>query len=110
MAVEGEIGVCQVMNDHEFIFFCIVDNLLEELQFHHLSCGIVRIGNDQQLRSGPCLFGGVLQVFQEISIRADGNRPHIPAGNDGRIRMDGISRIGGKHHIPGTHQNQYQMR
>ena len=97
------------MHNPDFVFLGEVDNLLEEFQIRHLGGGVVGIADKEHLGLGPGLTHGGLKVFKKVAARADGHAAHVCAGNDGRILVDGVGRVGRKHHIAGLKNGQRKV-
>ena len=97
------------MDDHDLIFFGKIHNLLKKIQIHDFGGRVVRIADNQQFGTRPGLTRGIHQVLEKILTRAHRHAAHIAAGNDGRVRVDGIGRIGREHHISGPDGHEHQV-
>jgi len=97
------------VHDPDFVFFGKLDDPLEKFQIRHFRGGVVRIAEKQNLGFGPCLTHGCLEVFKKVAAMTDGHAAHICASNDRRILMDGVGRVGGKHHVAGLKNGQRKV-
>ena len=59
---------------------------------------------------GQVCFTAISQVFQESRGPARWESTDVAPGNDRRIGMNGIRRVGREHNVSRAHQHQHQMR
>src|SRR5208337_2638827 len=107
--VESQIGISQVMNYHDLVFTSKFNDLVKEIQVHDGGGRIVRKTNDHQLRLGPRLLYGDLQVFQEVAVRPDRDRSDVPPGYDRRVQMDRVSGVGRENNVSRAYQHQHHL-
>ncbi len=79
VAVEGQIGIGEIVNDHDIVFFGPIHNLFKKLQIHDFRGRVVRVAQDQNLGLGPGLTGGLHQVVEKVLVGTGRYAPHIPA-------------------------------
>src|ERR687889_1493595 len=77
IAVEGQIGVSQIMDHDKIVLFGKLDDALEKIQFDNFSGRIMRETDDQHFRLGPGLLDRFFQVTEKILARNQRNAAQV---------------------------------
>ena len=109
IAVKHQVRVGQVVNDPDFVFFGEIHHFLEKFQAGHLTRGVVRVVDDEQLGVRPGLLHGAGQILEKVAAPAKGYAANVGPGNDGRGGVDGIGRVRGENHVAGLEHGKGQV-
>ena len=110
VAIEGEVGVGEVVHDHQTMLAREVDDFHEEVPVDAHRRRVVRKGEDQQLGLRPRQSRRLLEPREEIAVGRQRNRPEIAVGDDDRVRMDRIGRVRHERAVARLEHGQGQMR
>src|SRR5687767_798623 len=110
VAVEGEVGVGEVVHDHEPVLAGEVDDLHEEVTVHAHGGGVVREGENQELRLRPCELRRLLQPAKEVAVGRERDRSQIAVGDDHRIRVYRVRRVRHQRAVARLEHRQREMR
>ncbi len=109
IAVEREIGVREVVDDHQTVLAGEVDDLHEEVAVHAHRRRVVREGEDQELGFRPRQPRGLLQPPEEVPVGCERDRPEIAVGDDDRVGVDRIGRVRHERAVARLQHRQRQM-
>ena len=108
VAVEGDFGIGEVVNDHQIVLARELDHALEEREVHHLGRRIGGEREQQQLGLRPGATHRLLEVGDEVAIRCQRHGPQVAARDDHGILMDRVGRVGTQDDVsrPDRHQDE----
>ena len=95
VAVEGDLRVGEVVQDHQVVGARELDDPLEEGQIDDMRRRVRRERHDQHLRLGPGAADGLLEVLDEVRLVVQRHLAQVTAGDDHRVLVD---RVGGVLH------------
>jgi hypothetical protein len=106
--VEADLGVGEVVDHHQVVLAGEADDALEEGSIHALGGRIVGEGEDQQLGSRPGAVERLLEVGDEVAVRGHRHVAQVATGDDHRVLVDRIGRVGREHDVarPDGHQDE----
>ena len=108
VAVVGEVGVREVVDDEELALACEVDDLLHQLRCRDRTRRVVREGDDERpgLDAGAAVRG--VELRHEVAAEAealDGG-----AGEQRREAVDRVARVGHERDVTGLDEHPHQVR
>ncbi len=109
IAVKNQIGVGQIMHDHQLVLARKGHNLLEKTQIDHPRGRVVGKTENQHLGTRHRLLIGGPHVGQKVALLPQRYAAHLAAGDDHAVGMDRIGRIRRQHHIARADHCQRQM-
>ena len=109
IAVEGEVGVGEVVDDHQAVLAGEGHHALEEGAVHAHGRGIVGEGQDEELGPGPRQLGRLLELGEEVDLRRHGDRAQVTVGDDHRVRVDRIGRVRHQHAVAGLEHGEGEV-
>ena len=110
VAIEREVGVGEVVHDHEPVLAREVDDLDEEVAVHAHRGGVVRERQDQQLGLRPRQPRRLLQATEEVAVRRQRHRPQVTVGDHHRVGVDRIGRVRHQRAVARLQHRQRQVR
>src|SRR5690606_1061704 len=110
IAVEGDVGICQIMNYKNIVFFGQRHHPLEERQIDTLRGRIAGEAQNHHLWLGNAFAYRPLDFIKEIHPWHHGNRTDVGSGNDGTIDMNGIAGIRHQDGVTTIERSKHQMR
>ena len=97
------------MDDHEVVLPGEVHHPHEEVAVHAERRRVVREGQDQELGLRPSQPRRLLEPGEEVVTRDQGHRAQVAVGDDHRVGVDRIGRVGDEHPVPRLEDGEGQM-
>ena len=110
VAVEREVGVREVVHDHQPVLARELHHLDEEVALDAHGGRVVREREDEQLGLRPGELRRLLQPPEEVSIGGQRNRSQVAVRDDDRVRVDRIGRVRDEGAVAGLQHRQRQVR
>ncbi len=109
-AVEGDVGVSEVVDDDDAVLARERDHLLEEVELDTLGGGIGRKPEDHHLGLGDELADRALGLGEEVHARRHAHRADVGAGDDRPVDVDRVARIGNQHRVAAVERGEHEVR
>ena len=110
VVVEHDVGVREIVHDHNVVFFCQRNYFLEKRQVDALRGRIRRKAEDQHFRLGGELADRALELGEEVHPRRHAHRADVGAGDDRAVDVDRVRRVGHQHRVAAVQGRQHQVR
>ncbi len=109
-AVEGDVGVREVVHDVDAVAARERDHALEELEVDALRGRIAGEAEDHHLRLRERLADRALELGEEVHARRHAHRADVGAGDDRAVDVDRIARVGHQHRVAALERGEHQVR
>ena len=109
MAVEGQVGIREVVHDEHLSLAGEADDVLHEVELDGGSRRVVREGQKQHARArgGPCV--GVREVRNEVFARRHRDLEDARPREDRRMDVDRVARRGHERCVAGLDQRPHEV-
>ena len=109
IAVEGDVGIGEVVHDIDFMATGDVDDLLEERQVDALAGRVRREVQDQHLRLRVRLLHRTVEFVEEIHPWRHPHMADVSAGDDRAVDVDRVAWIGHQHDVAALEGGERQV-